>query len=213
MKEKKAEKNKEQKQIKSMSEELEGLREEMEQLQKEKDELLAKLQRVSADYANFQKRTPKQIADTVTYEKEMIIKTLLPVLDNFEHALANADSAENVDVVVKGIRIVYDQMLDILKLHEVEQIKAVGEKFDPAVHEAMLQRAEPEKEDDIVLEEFQRGYVLNGRVIRPSKVIVNKHPSEVTEEEQARQAEEYKTEQAEEEPEKRSEASDATDQE
>lgn len=213
MKEKKAEKNKEQKRIKSMSEELEGLRQEMEQLQKEKDELLAKLQRVSADYANFEKRAPKQIADTVTYEKEKIIKTLLPVLDNFEHALANADSAENVEVLVKGIRIVYDQMLDILKSHDVEQIKAVGEKFDPVLHEAMLQRAEPEAEDDIVLEEFQRGYVLNGRVIRPSKVIVNKHPYEVTEEEQARQAEEDRTEQAEEQPEKRSEASEATDQE
>jgi hypothetical protein len=69
-------------------------------------------------------------------------------------------------------------MLDILKSHGVEQIKALGEKFDPAQHEAMLQRAEPGAADDVVLEEFQKGYRLNGRVIRPSKVIVNKLAAE-----------------------------------
>jgi len=175
MKQKGKEKTKEQKQI--------------EDLQKEKDELFAKLQRVSADYANFQKRAPKQISDTILYEKEKIIKTLLPALDNFEHALQNAHSAEAVDVLVKGIEIVYDQMLDILKSHGVEQIKAVGEKFDPALHEAMTQRAEPDQDENVVLEEFQKGYKLNGRVIRPSKVIVNKVASEepVQEQEQVEQ--------------------------
>jgi hypothetical protein len=69
-------------------------------------------------------------------------------------------------------------MLDILKSHGVEQIKSLGEKFDPALHEAMTQRAEPDQEENVVLEEFQKGYKLNGRVIRPSKVIVNKLPSE-----------------------------------
>ncbi len=163
-----------QKEPKSQKSQLEELRDTIESLQKEKDELFAKLQRVSADYANFQKRAPKQISDTIAYEKEKIIRTLLPALDNFEHTLQNADSAEDVDVLVKGIRIIYDQMLDILKSHGVEQIKAPGEKFDPALHEAMMQKTEPEKEDNIVLEEFQKGYKLNGRVIRPSKVVVNK---------------------------------------
>jgi len=158
--------------------ESEELHQTIENLQKEKDELFGKLQRVSADYANYQKRAPKQIADTISYEKEKIIKTLLPVLDNFEHTLQNAQTAENAEVLVKGIKIIYDQMLDILKSHGVEQIKAPGEIFDPAMHEAMMQKAEPEKEDNIVLEEFQKGYKLNGRVIRPSKVIVNKLQSE-----------------------------------
>jgi len=150
----------------------------IESLRAEKDELFAKLQRVSADYANFQKRVPKQITDTIGYEKERIIRTLLPALDNFEHTLQNAHSAENVDVLVKGIRIIYDQLLDILKSHNVEQVKALGEKFDPAMHQAMAQQSDPEKEEDTVLEEFQKGYKLNGRVIRPSRVIVNKLPEE-----------------------------------
>ncbi len=166
------------KEPKSKKSELEELRRHIESLQKEKDELFAKLQRVGADYANFQKRVPKQIADTVAYEKEKIIKTLLPVLDNFKHTLQNANSAESLDVLLKGIQIIYDQMLDILKSHGVEQIKAVGEKFEPALHEAMMQRYEAEEEENIVLEEFQKGYKLNGRVIRPSKVVVNKPSSE-----------------------------------
>ncbi len=150
----------------------------IESLQKEKDELFAQLQRVSADYANYQKRVPKQITDTIGYEKERIIKTLLPALDNFEHTLQNTHSAENVDVLVKGIRIIYDQLLDILKSHNVEQIEALGERFDPAMHQAMTQQSDPDKEENTVLEEFQKGYRLNGRVIRPSKVIVNKLPEE-----------------------------------
>lgn len=163
---------------------MEELHQTIESLQKEKDEIFGKLQRVSADYANFQKRAAKQIADTIAYEKEIIIKTLLPALDNFEHTLQNAHSAENVDVLAKGIQIIYDQMLDILKSHGVEQIKSLGEKFDPSLHEAMMQKAEPEKEDNIVLEEFQKGYKLNGRVIRPSKVVVNKLTTEQTAQEQ-----------------------------
>ncbi|HIJ54125.1 MAG TPA: nucleotide exchange factor GrpE [Planctomycetes bacterium] len=174
MKQKKSETPSEQKKPLPKKNELQELRQQIEELQQEKDELFAKLQRVSADYDNLQKRTSKQIADTIGYEKEKIIKTLLPALDNFEHTLQNVHSAENFNVLLKGIQIIYDQMLDILKLHNVELIKALGEPFEPALHEAMMQKTDPEQQENIVLEEFQKGYKLNGRVIRPSKVIVNK---------------------------------------
>ncbi len=136
--------------------------------------LLEKLQRLSADYSNFQKRVPKQIADTLAYEHEKVIRTLLPALDNFELTLKNAESAENAQAIIKGVKIIYDQMLDILKSHGAEQINALGEKFDPAMHQAMLHQARPEQGENVVLEEFQRGYKLNGRVIRPSRVVINK---------------------------------------
>jgi molecular chaperone GrpE len=177
MKQKKPQKPKEQEEPKAKDGELEKLRQQIEDLQKEKDELFGKLQRVSADYINYQKRVSKQTADTIAYEKEKIIKTLLPALDNFEHTLRSAHSAENADVLLKGIRIIYDQILGILKTHGVEHIKALGEKFDPVLHEVIMQRAEPDREENIVLEEFQKGYKLNGRVIRPSRVIINKLPS------------------------------------
>ena len=173
---KEKQRTKEQKPAAAKNEDLEKLREKVDRLQSEKDELFAKLQRVSADYANFQKRTPRQIADTVAHERETIIKTLLPSLDNFEHTLRKTNSTGSLDAVVKGIQIIYDQMLGILKSQGVEQIEAMGEKFDPALHEAMMQKSDPDKKDNIVLEEYQKGYKLNGRVIRPSRVIVNKLP-------------------------------------
>jgi molecular chaperone GrpE len=179
------------KEPKEESGELGKLRQQAEELQKEKDELFGKLQRVSADYINFQKRTHKQVEDTIAYEKEKIIKTLLPALDNFEHTLQNAASAESTDVLLKGIQIIYDQILDILKSHGVEHIDALGAKFDPALHEAVSQKVESEKQDNIVLEEFQKGYKLNGRVVRPSRVIINKLPSE--QETPTQEAEEERT--------------------
>jgi len=139
--------------------------------------LIGRFQRLSADYTNFQKRVPRQIADTIAYEKEKIIKSLLPVLDNFTHTLQNAQPAGDNEVLLKGIGIIYDQMLNILKSHGVEQIKAVGEKFNPAYHQAMMQQSQAGHQDNTVLEEFQGGYTLNSRVIRPSRVIVNKVPS------------------------------------
>jgi molecular chaperone GrpE len=153
--------------------ELDKLRQELDLVRKERDELLGRLQRVSADYANFEKRVPRQISDSVLYEKERIIRSLLPVLDNFEHTL-KAHSAESTDSFVRGVEIIYSQMVDALKSQGVEQIHAQGQKFDPERHEAMMRRTEPDKPDDMVLDELQKGYAMAGRVIRPSRVVVNK---------------------------------------
>jgi len=150
----------------------------IETLQKEKNEVFEKLQRISADYANFQKRVPRQISDSINYEKEKIIKSLLPVLDNFERTIHNANKSENIEALAKGVQIVYDHMLDILKSHGVEQLITLNQKFNPAIHEALVSKNEPDKENSIVLEEYQKGYKLNERVIRPSKVVVNKIPVE-----------------------------------
>jgi len=166
------------------SSELEELRRQMAILQKEKDELFARLQRLSADYANFQKLAPKHIAEAIAYEKEKIIRTLLPAMDNFEHTFQNpsfrgdrlAPAEAGVETFVKGVRIIYEQIIDILKSHGVEQINALGKKFDPSQHEAVLQKAEMQQPDGVVLEEPQKGYKLNGRVIRASRVVVNKIP-------------------------------------
>ncbi|MBN1795331.1 MAG: nucleotide exchange factor GrpE [Sedimentisphaerales bacterium] len=162
------------KEVKALEKELKELEEKIESLEGEKAELFDKLQRVSADYANFQKRAPKQIAEAIAYEKEIIVKSLLPAMDNFEHTLEKAGSAESIEAVLKGVQIIYDQMLDMLKSHNAEKINALGEKFDPNLHQAIMQKEDVRKEDGIVLEVFQAGYKLNGRVIRPAKVIVNK---------------------------------------
>ena len=157
----------------------EELKKQIQVLLTEKQVFFEKLQRVSADYINYQKRAPKQIADSVAYEKKAIIRSLLPSLDNFNHALAGADTAqgpEALEGIIKGLQMVYDHILDALKSHGVEQIEALGLEFNPALHEAMQTRCEEDKAENIILEEFQKGYTLNGQVLRPSKVIVNKLP-------------------------------------
>ena len=161
---------------KGLTKEIANLQHQLEQLETEKQDLFEKFQRLSADYANFQKRAPKQIAESVAYEKKAIIRSLLPSLDNFAHALASAENAdgESLEGIIKGVQLVFDHMLDALKAHGVERIVALGTEFDPSFHEAVMQRTEADKPDNIVLEEYQNGYTLNGRVIRPAKVIVNK---------------------------------------
>lgn len=173
------EEKQEKKRSAQLEKELEQLNEKLKTLEEEKQKTFEQLQRVSADYANFQKRAPKQIADSIAYEKKAFLRSLLPSLDNFEHAFAGgtaAHSEEALQKIIDGIHLVYDHMVDALKAHGVEKIDALGKPFDPELHEAMMQRAEEDKQNNIVLEVFQPGYLLNGQVLRPAKVIVNKLP-------------------------------------
>lgn len=171
---------------KKAEKEIDQLSHQIEELTIENQQLLEKLQRLSADYSNYQKRVPRQIAETVSYEKKSIIRSLLPSLDNFEHALAGASVAESPDAlenVIKGIQMVFDHLLDALKRLGVQKVVSVGQPFDPACHEAMMQRNDPDKQDGIVLEEYQACYRLGDDVLRPARVIVNKRPdSEVSKE-------------------------------
>ncbi len=152
----------------------EELQKQIESLKKEKDDIFAKLQRVAADYDNYQKRSARQLSDGINYEKDKIIKAILPVLDNFEYILANTSCGVQDEALLKGVKIVYDQFLGVLKNQGVEQIQSAGEKFNPSIHEAITQRAQEDKDDGVVLEELQKGYILNERVIRASRVVVNK---------------------------------------
>jgi molecular chaperone GrpE len=165
------------KKIKELDKKVEQLEKQLEELTVEKHDLFEQLQRVSADYANFQKRAPKQIADSVAYEKKAVLRSFLPSIDNFEHALSHASTAKGQDALdnlIKGVQMVFDHMLDALKAHDVKRIDAMEQPFDPNLHEAMMRRSEPDKDDDTVLEVYQAGYMIGEQVLRPSKVIVNK---------------------------------------
>ncbi|MHC4834405.1 MAG: nucleotide exchange factor GrpE [Planctomycetota bacterium] len=169
------------KESKKVNKKIEKLEQQIEELAGEKQDLFEQLQRVSADYANFQKRAPKQISDSVAYEKKAVIRSLLPSIDNFEHALSHASAAggeETLDNIINGIQLVFDHMLDALKTHGVQRIEALGQPFDPNLHEAMLRQSNPDKDDDTVLEVYQAGYMIGEQVLRPSKVIVNKIETE-----------------------------------
>ncbi len=171
-------------------------------LEVEKIELTEKLMRIGADYANYQKRMPRQIAESIDYERKSIIRSLLPGLDNMSHALAGVEKVEGqeaIDEIIKGVKLVFEHMLDGLKAHGVEKIEAEGAQFDPSKHEAMQMRAEEDKPDNTVLEVFQDGYMINDQVLRPCKVIVNKWPvKEEPEQEAEEETPEEKTDEGDE---------------
>ncbi len=143
----------------------------------ERDDLLARLQRVSADYLNYQKRVQKEIAEAREFANAELIKSLLVVLDDMERAMRAAEEnhAED-DPLLAGMRLVYDKALDVLARYGLHPIEADGQPFDPTRHEAIMQEPSYLHETPTVLRQFQRGYELRGRVIRPARVAVSSPP-------------------------------------
>ena len=139
----------------------------------EPDELAAlqtNYMRLAADFDNYRKRSRRQIEDIIARANEELLTRLLPVLDNFCIAIgALPDTPER-----EGMQIIYEQLIGVLQEHGVVMIKAEGCTFDPAVHEAVAHALNPELPDDAVVEELRKGYMLGGKVIRPSAVMVNK---------------------------------------
>lgn len=176
-KQEKKQQKKEQKEIKLLETKVSELEKSISSLQEEKKQTFEQLQRVSADYANYQKRTPKQISDSVAYEKEKFLKAILGSIDNFELALDNKDKSQDLDTFAQGIQMVHDEIMKTFDGLGLKAIDAVGHKFDPSQHEALMQQYEEGTKDNIILQQYQKGYTLNGKVIRPSKVIVNKKPA------------------------------------
>lgn len=129
--------------------------------------------RLQADFTNFRRRNEKEREELSNVVLQGLIKDLLPIIDNFDRALAVEGVAGTP--LHDGISMVYNQLMESLKKNGLEQIKATGEKFDPNFHQAVMRVQDPEKEDDIIEEELQKGYMVQGRVIRPSmvKVVAN----------------------------------------
>ena len=163
------------------------LKEQIAKLEKEKDEYLNGWKRTKADSINQQKDELKRMEEIMKFANADIIKDLLLVLDSFELSMMATKDPEAKNGSTgpsavssgpncsqqEGIKAIYSQLEKILNKHGLEKIKALGEKFDPALHEAMLQE-ESDKESGTILEEMVRGWKLNGKVIRPTKVKIAK---------------------------------------
>ena len=139
-------------------------------------ELTDTLQRLQAEFENYKKRIDRENAEFVKYAKAELVYKLLPLLDTFEIALKNTSDKEKF---VKGIEIVYAQLFSTLESEGLKPIEALGKKFDPYLHEVML-KEKSDKEDGVVLEELQKGYMLNGRVLRHSKVKISEKEEKST---------------------------------
>ncbi|MBN2112371.1 nucleotide exchange factor GrpE [Candidatus Woesearchaeota archaeon] len=133
-------------------------------------ELIETLQRVQADFENYKKRVEKEKKEFTKIACSGIISEILPILDTFELALKNTDDKEEF---TKGVEMIYSQLFSTLEKIGLKPIESEGKKFDPYLHEALMQE-ESDKEEGTVIEEFQKGYLLNGKVIRHSKVKISK---------------------------------------
>jgi len=150
------------------------LKEEPEKKEKEAAVNYDKYLRAVADLENYKKRSIREKADIIKYGKEEIIKDILPFVDSLDRALDHADSSD-VQAFKEGIRLIQEQLLSCLKKHGVEKIDSVGLDFDPNFHEAMMQVESEEHAENKVVNEVQKGYLLNGRLLRPSKVCICKN--------------------------------------
>jgi len=132
-------------------------------------ELTETLQRTQAEFENYKKRVDKEKVEFVKYAKAELIQRLLSTIDTFEIALKSTKDNEKF---VKGMDMVYAQLMSLLHSEGLKPIESLGKKFDPYLHEVML-KEKSDKDDGIVLEELQKGYILNDKVLRHSKVKVS----------------------------------------
>ncbi|MGI5901665.1 MAG: nucleotide exchange factor GrpE [Desulfitobacteriia bacterium] len=148
------------------------LRTELEEAKLKAKEYYDHLQRLKAEFDNFRKRTAKEKGEIARYASENIILSLLPILDNFERALESAQNNQEFDSFCQGVEMIFRQLLKVLEEEGLKPIEAEGKPFDPNLHEAFI-REESSEEENIVLEELQKGYFLKDKVIRPSRVKVS----------------------------------------
>lgn len=158
---------------KSVSE-LDKLKKELELTKKKAEEYLNGWKRAKADYLNFKKDTEKRQAEIIQFANAALIAELLPIFDHFKIALKHIP-AEHKDLEwVKGIKHIKKQFIDFLKKLGIEEIKTVGQKFKPDLHEAVAHEPKEGFKPDIIFAEVKPGYTLHGRVIQPAKVKVAK---------------------------------------
>ena len=154
----------------AMQEEIEALKGQVEKLTGDLQEKKDRLLRLQADFDNFRRRSAKEREEISAVVTQNFCKDMLPLLDNFERAMAA--ETKDVEAFQKGVEMIFTQFQEVLKKNGLEHIEAVGQKFDPNFHQAVMRVEDPEKEDDTVAQELQKGYMVKGRVIRPSMVQV-----------------------------------------
>lgn len=154
--------------------EKESLKAELELKEKEVAETYNNYLRALADLENYKKRAAKEKSDIIKFGNENLIRDILPILDSLDRALDSACNSNDFDSFREGLKLVRDQFLCCLEKYGVEPIVACGQDFDPNLHEAMLEVDSEEHEDSKVVDEYEKGYLLKGRLLRPSKVSVCK---------------------------------------
>ena len=152
------------------------LKKKLEEKEKEIKEVHDRLLRLAADFENYKKRAARDKEDWTKFANEDLIKAILPFVDNLERAVNHAQKVADTGVLIEGVRLTIQQILQTLNKFGLSSFQSVGKPFDPTVHEAMLVVETNKHEPNQVVEEFQKGYLLNDRLLRPATVSVSKPP-------------------------------------
>ncbi|MBZ4686783.1 MAG: molecular chaperone GrpE [Clostridia bacterium] len=154
---------------------IKNLHTDLENAQREKEESIFHLQRLQAEFDNFRKRTRKEKEELVKSANAELIQNILPIIDNFDRALEAGKEQFGETSFYEGVKMIYNGLYDVLQKVGLQPIDAVGCNFDPEKHQAVMQvEASSEYPDNTVVEELQKGYLLNDKVLRPSMVKVAK---------------------------------------
>jgi molecular chaperone GrpE len=146
----------------------------LQKCQKERDELFERLARTTAEFQNSRRRLEADVEQRLQYANSSLIKALIPLIDNFERALAVDPNKVDTARILKGLQLVHDQWLAVLKKENVEIIAPnVGEAFDPSRHEAVMQQPSDQYKEPTVMQLLTKGYALHGRTLRPASVAVS----------------------------------------
>lgn len=146
---------------------------ELKTLARERDEYLRRLQRVVADYQNYQKRQEKMKDRIREQIKQEVVGQILPVADSLNRAMEAAEEMEGADDILEGLKLVESEFHDLLENFDVKPIEAAGEEFDPHYHDAVMQEPKENVPPNTVVRELKKGFVMGDRVIRPAQVSVS----------------------------------------
>ena len=138
-----------------------------EEQEKQNDEQILRLK---ADFENSKKRLEREKQDSIRYANEKLLAEVLPIMDDLDRAMASLKEGHDPEMVAKGLKLAQEAMHMVLERHGVTAVKGIGEDFDPNLHEAVGVVETTEEKEGTVVDEVQRGYLLNGRLIRPSRV-------------------------------------------
>ncbi|HMK46219.1 MAG TPA: nucleotide exchange factor GrpE [Methanocella sp.] len=169
-----AEDEKDEKTQQEQTEENDNGNNEVARLTRQVEEYLTGLRYLQADFENYKKRVAREKEEVVRYANEGLIIELIDVYENLERAAANAKTAADSEQMARGLEMICAQTSAILTKYGVKPIDTEGKMFDPHLHEAIMQDSSQDVEDGMVLEEYQRGYMLHSKVIRYAKVKVSK---------------------------------------
>lgn len=145
--------------------------------QKQEDDFKEKYYYLAAEMDNLRKRFDREKEGLLKFGSEKILGSLIEVVDNLDRTIdaTSGETDEKVVKIVEGIEMVRKQFLDVLKNNGLERVEALGKTFDPNFHEALSQVADDTKQDEEIVQEYQKGYVLNGRLLRAAKVVIAKN--------------------------------------